>query len=449
MARLPSPGGDNNTWGDVLNDYLSQAHNADGSAIEASGTSKGVIRLAGDLSGTATTPTVPGLASKAEQAALDAHINDATSAHAASAIGFTPVGSITETNVQAAVAGLDSRTTAHEETLTGDGAHGVITHNWNQDGWTPFTPVIINTDGSQSFTQSVSSGRGVLTATQPTGGSLRMAYLRNDTNWVDSEIRSVIWGPTGWNGTNAQQGHLHRVRERSPGQWEAIMIWTSVVFGGDYSFMHAATIRFDGTTLLQSGNNGSFGAADASYIDRSVRVAGHLRFTGFGLWFNEYTVVQPERLRYLASSDIITVASMSDATFNETNIAVNGVSVDTAVVQVIEPTTTSAVAYTADGAGSITPSSTSSQKRWTPFVLATRVIGGATSSVPVEVKRWRLGDSEPDWGDPRVRRGTVIPDSAPVEVPEMALGPGLCGLFGAHFLNGSSGAWGDATFRQL
>lgn len=31
MARLPQPGGDNGNWGDILNDYLSQVHNSDGS----------------------------------------------------------------------------------------------------------------------------------------------------------------------------------------------------------------------------------------------------------------------------------------------------------------------------------------------------------------------------------------------------------------------------------
>lgn len=30
MARLPTPGGDENTWGDVLNDFLQVSHNADG-----------------------------------------------------------------------------------------------------------------------------------------------------------------------------------------------------------------------------------------------------------------------------------------------------------------------------------------------------------------------------------------------------------------------------------
>lgn len=30
MARLPVPGSDSNTWGDVLNDFLLQAHKSDG-----------------------------------------------------------------------------------------------------------------------------------------------------------------------------------------------------------------------------------------------------------------------------------------------------------------------------------------------------------------------------------------------------------------------------------
>ena len=36
MARLPQPGSDKGTWGDVLNDYLSQAHNADGTLKDLS-----------------------------------------------------------------------------------------------------------------------------------------------------------------------------------------------------------------------------------------------------------------------------------------------------------------------------------------------------------------------------------------------------------------------------
>ena len=120
MSRLPSPGGDVGNWGAILNDFLNQAHNADGTlqttavnnaisdgsitptklsetyistsekgttdgvaTLDGSGkvtasqlpasvappdadaTTKGLIQLAGDLSGTAAAPTVPGLTTKA------------------------------------------------------------------------------------------------------------------------------------------------------------------------------------------------------------------------------------------------------------------------------------------------------------------------------------------------------------------------------------------------
>lgn len=108
MARLPQPGGDDGQWGAILNDFLSQAHADDGqirdesvtvsklsgaggtsgqvigfngtdvtwttlsssgSVPDATTTTKGLVRLAGDLGGTADSPTVPGLSSKADDAA--------------------------------------------------------------------------------------------------------------------------------------------------------------------------------------------------------------------------------------------------------------------------------------------------------------------------------------------------------------------------------------------
>lgn len=75
MARLPVPGSDQGTWGDVLNSYLDVAHNPDGtlrsgsvnSAVaDATTVNKGVVRLTGDLGGTANSPTVPGLVNKYE-----------------------------------------------------------------------------------------------------------------------------------------------------------------------------------------------------------------------------------------------------------------------------------------------------------------------------------------------------------------------------------------------
>lgn len=84
MGRLPEPGGDRGQWGQVLNDYLRVSHNNDGTiktellqstlAPDASTTVKGLVQLTGDLGGTATSPTVPGLAGKADAA----HVHSAT-----------------------------------------------------------------------------------------------------------------------------------------------------------------------------------------------------------------------------------------------------------------------------------------------------------------------------------------------------------------------------------
>jgi len=124
MARLPVPGGDDSAWGQILNDFLDVSHASDGtlksSAVTSAGaasdsavvhntgaeavagtktfgaspvvptptlgsqaanktyvdsvvsagapdattTTKGIVQLAGDLGGTAASPTVPGLAGK-------------------------------------------------------------------------------------------------------------------------------------------------------------------------------------------------------------------------------------------------------------------------------------------------------------------------------------------------------------------------------------------------
>lgn len=131
MPRLPQPGGDEGNWGQILNDFLNQTHKTDGSlkdnsvtsaslapgavdaaALNAPGgsdgqvlvkdaataggvawrtsgsgtvpdattTQKGIVQLAGDLGGTATSPTVPGLANKANtnHTHTAANISDST-----------------------------------------------------------------------------------------------------------------------------------------------------------------------------------------------------------------------------------------------------------------------------------------------------------------------------------------------------------------------------------
>jgi hypothetical protein len=132
MTRLPQPGNDSGNWGAILNDFLQIELNTDGSlkrkvdidnatviaqaaqqaaidahttasaayakpaggipegdltssvqtklnsggaSQDATTTTKGIIMLTGDLSGTATSPTVPGLAAKADAGATATAIN--------------------------------------------------------------------------------------------------------------------------------------------------------------------------------------------------------------------------------------------------------------------------------------------------------------------------------------------------------------------------------------
>ncbi len=114
MARKPTPGSDDGTWGDILNTYLDVSLNADGtlkdsvvsannlnvsvpssgqvlsydgtglswmtstaagSVPDADATTKGLVQLAGDLGGTAASPTVPGLANKADTSAMQTALN--------------------------------------------------------------------------------------------------------------------------------------------------------------------------------------------------------------------------------------------------------------------------------------------------------------------------------------------------------------------------------------
>lgn len=169
MARLPTPGSDNGTWGQVLNDFLAVAHTTSGtikpnavdsSAIQdnsisgaklqdnsvtsdkltstggtdgqvltknsgiggglewtsvvgspdATTSSKGIVQLAGDLGGTATSPTVPGLASKAN-----------TSTTVSAGTGLTGGGDLSANRTLSANFGTTSGTIAqgnHTHTLT-------------------------------------------------------------------------------------------------------------------------------------------------------------------------------------------------------------------------------------------------------------------------------------------------------------------------------------------
>jgi hypothetical protein len=110
LPQLPTVGGDNGTWGQKLNDFLSVAHAADGTLANdvvtdakvaaSAAIAESKLALASDAAaGTASRRT---LGTGAQQAAAGNHT------HAATAISFTPTGTIAATNVQAAIAEVAS-----------------------------------------------------------------------------------------------------------------------------------------------------------------------------------------------------------------------------------------------------------------------------------------------------------------------------------------------------
>jgi hypothetical protein len=216
MARLPIPGSDQGQWGEILNDYLSVAHNNDGSlknvtipagsitptmlsqsyvptslvaspdgvaSLDGSGkvpsaqlpamqtiddatsSTKGVVQLAGDLGGTAASPTVPGLASKVS-----------TGLTITAGTGLTGGGDLTAnrtfavsfgTSSTTAAAGDDSRITGAEQTANKGAVNGYA--SLDSGGKVPSSqiPAVADaTTGSKGIIQLAGDLAG--TATTPT-----------------------------------------------------------------------------------------------------------------------------------------------------------------------------------------------------------------------------------------------------------------------------------------
>ena len=89
-------------------------------------------------------------------AALTAHITDPSGAHEASAIGFTPVGSIIATDVQAAITELDTEKLPATATVTG--ASGITTSGTLGTGVTITPTTGYNGYGVRTVSTSAPSG---------------------------------------------------------------------------------------------------------------------------------------------------------------------------------------------------------------------------------------------------------------------------------------------------
>ena len=130
MARLPQPGGDVGNWGEVLNDFLNQSHNDDGS-LKNIPQSK-ILNLQADLTAKANTsaiPTTPGQVG-AEPAGLSQTTKDALNVTTESIVeealeGFE--GGRQNIRLDALAAGKRAKATlAGNESETAEGTFGAV-----------------------------------------------------------------------------------------------------------------------------------------------------------------------------------------------------------------------------------------------------------------------------------------------------------------------------------
>lgn len=209
MARLPVPGSDSGIWGSVLNDFLNQSHNADGtlkaSAVSASGadattSAKGILQLAGDLAGTAAAPTVPGLAIKADDSAVVHKAGSETVSGAKNfAAGITAQSVTTDSSVRSAFFKTTS-STEHAATIYQAGTSGV-------DVAAALNVVSDNSQSSAMYLSGTETNRGTLKIAhhgQADGSDAGAAAISVDMQTSGSAAQGIFLTSTSGNiGGNA------------------------------------------------------------------------------------------------------------------------------------------------------------------------------------------------------------------------------------------------------
>jgi Repeat of unknown function (DUF5907) len=171
MARLPTPGSDQGQWGQILNDYLSQSHNPDGTlkdgiitaakiapsaaitktqlstgvqasldnadaaaagtVADATPSVKGKLQLAGDLTGTAASPSIVAGAITDTKIATGAVVNAKLAANAVTTDKILD-GTITDVDISPSAAITESKLSLATDAVAGTGSRRTLGTGANQ-----------------------------------------------------------------------------------------------------------------------------------------------------------------------------------------------------------------------------------------------------------------------------------------------------------------------------
>lgn len=274
MARLPDPGGDKGTWGDVLNDFLAVSHNSDGTlkddVLDASGAALKTANLS-DLTNSTTARSNLGLgnvdntsdASKPISTATQSALDDKIDASGASTDMAIPRFDGTGGNALQDsdwVLDSDKDLTLPDSVVSGGYTNSGRIKNANQ--------LLINWDYNQTTAPANDSyiGSGVLVNWNAT---------TSDAGFLGTKLQSIGFGPRGvfqiegHITVNASLSPLHPgpigyanqiAVTNQPGQARTLV--------PDWGFMNNWTFGADGATVPLNTTDSSRGGA--GFVDNQI-----------------------------------------------------------------------------------------------------------------------------------------------------------------------------------